>query len=274
MVHRFISADTQIADVTNDTNGFNLYAYCNNNPVDNMDASGEWAQLTNTQKVLIGLTVIAVAVVLVAATGGAATPAIGCFATGALNGSVIGAATGAVSGAAINGGITYLSSGGDLEKTKQAAIDGACDGFMNGAITGFITGGMTSNHCFVAGTLVETFDGPLPIEQIKEGQYVLSEDPETGDGTYKRALETYVNETTELIHLNIDGEEIVTTPAHPFYVKNIGFVLAGDLEEGTALVDNEGNEQMRYPRPSLTMIVATPLCILARRRSGTLLTID
>ena len=70
----------------------------------------------------------------------------------------------------------------------------------------------------------------------------IAQDPETGDATYKRALGTYVNETTELIHLNIDGEEIVTTPAHPFYVKNIGFVLAGDLEEGTTLVDNEGNE--------------------------------
>ncbi len=242
VVHRFISADTQIAGVTNDTNGFNLYAYCNNDPVDNMDASGEWPQLTNTQKVVVGLTVIAVAAVLVVATGGVASPAVACFAMGAFEGSVIGAATGAVSGAAINGGITYFSSGGDLEKTKQAAIDGACDGFMSGAITGFVTGGMTSSHCFVAGTLVETIDGLIPIEQIEEGEFVLSEDPETGDVTYKRVLETYVNETTELIHLNIDGEEIVTTPAHPFYVKNIGFVLAGDLEEGTTLVDNEGNE--------------------------------
>lgn len=113
---------------------------------------------------------------------------------------------------------------------------------MSGAITGFVTGGMTSSHCFVGGTLVETIDGPIPIEQIEEGEFVLSEAPETGDVTYKRVLETYINEITELIHLNIDGEEIVTTPAHPFYVKNIGFVLAGDLEEGTTLVDNEGNE--------------------------------
>ncbi|MDC7295415.1 HINT domain-containing protein [Butyrivibrio sp. DSM 10294] len=129
-----------------------------------------------------------------------------------------------------------------MEKTKQAAIDGACDSFMTGLIEGFITGGMTNNHCFVAGTLVQTIDGAIPIEQIEEGEFVLSEDPETGDVTYKRVLETYVHETTELIHLKIDGEAIATTPAHPFYVKNIGFVLAGDLEEGTTLVDNEGNE--------------------------------
>ena len=77
---------------------------------------------------------------------------------------------------------------------------------MSGAINGFVTEGMTSSHCFVAGTLVETIDGPIPIEQIEEGEFVLSEDLETVDVIYKRVLETYINETTELIHLNIDGE--------------------------------------------------------------------
>ncbi len=55
-------------------------------------------------------------------------------------------------------------------------------------------------------------------------------------------METYVNETYELIHLTIDHEEITTTPGHPFYVKNIGFVKAGDLVEGAILIDEEGNE--------------------------------
>ena len=40
---------------------------------------------------------------------------------GALEGSIVGAATRAASGAAINGGIAFVTSGGDLEKTKQAA---------------------------------------------------------------------------------------------------------------------------------------------------------
>jgi RHS repeat-associated protein len=241
-IHRFISTDSVIAGVSSDVLGYNLFTYCDNDPVNKIDTTGNWPKLTNKQKIAVGLAVIAVAAVLTVATGGAAAgtvvAAVNCFATGALQGAVIGAATGAVSGAAINGGIAFVTSGFDLEKTKQAAIDGACDGFMSGAITGFVTGGMTSSHCFVAGTLVETIDGPIPIEQIEEGEFVLSEDPETGDVTYKRVLETYVNETNELVHLNIDGEEVVTTPAHPFYVKDLGFVLAGDLEEGTTLVDN------------------------------------
>ena len=113
---------------------------------------------------------------------------------------------------------------------------------MSGAIEGFISGGMNSNHCFVAGTLVQTIDGAIPIEQIEEGEFVLSEDPETGDVTYKRVLETYVNDTYELVHLTIDGEEIVSTPGHPYYVKDLGFIKAGDLEVGTTLIDREGNE--------------------------------
>ncbi len=80
------------------------------------------------------------------------------------------------------------------------------------------------------------------IEDIKEGDYVLACDPDTDDVSYKRVLETYVNETYELIHLTIDHEEITTTPGHPFYVKDIGLVKAGDLVEGAILVDEEGNE--------------------------------
>ncbi len=240
-MHRFINADTVIAGVSSDVSGYNLFAYCNNDPVNQMDTSGSWPQLTNKQKVAVGLAVIGVAAVLTVATAGLGGP-VACFALGALEGSITGAVTGAASGAAISGGIAFISSGGDLQQTKQAAINGACDGFMSGSITGFITGGMTSNHCFVAGTVVITVAGKKAIEYIREGDLVLSEDPETGDVTYKKVLETYINETTELIHLSIDGEEIVTTPAHPFYVKDKGFIQAGDLLEGSILVDSEGNE--------------------------------
>ncbi len=244
-VHRFISADTVIAGVSGDTNGYNLFAYCNNDPVNKMDATGQWPQLTNKQKVAIGLAVIAVAAVLTVATAGAGGPLLAaahCFAMGALEGSIMGAASGAVSGAAISGGIAFVTSGGNLEKTKQAAIDGACDGFMTGSITGFVTGGMNSPHCFVAGTLVESINGPIPIEHIEEGMLVLAKDPYTGDITYKEVTATYINETDEILYLNVDGEEIRTTSIHPFYVKGEGFVLAGKLEEGAVLIDNEGKE--------------------------------
>jgi len=57
----------------------------------------------------------------------------------------------------------------------------------------------------------------------------------------KTVLETYVRETTELLHLTINGEVIKTTFEHPFYVKDVGFVEAGKLQVGDKLVDSRGN---------------------------------
>jgi len=54
-------------------------------------------------------------------------------------------------------------------------------------------------------------------------------------------LETYVRDTTELLHLTINGEVIKTTFEHPFYVKDVGFVEAGKLQVGDKLVDSRGN---------------------------------
>lgn len=69
----------------------------------------------------------------------------------------------------------------------------------------------------MAGTPVNAENGKVPIEIIKPGDIVLSEDPETGDVEYKRVLEAYINESAELVHLIIDDEEIITTPSHPHY---------------------------------------------------------
>ena len=39
----------------------------------------------------------------------------------------------------------------------------------------------------------------------------------------------------------INGEEIVTTETHPFYVKDQGFIKAGELIVGDELLDVNGN---------------------------------
>ena len=57
----------------------------------------------------------------------------------------------------------------------------------------------------------------------------------------KTVLETYLREVTTLVHLTVNGEEIVTTVDHPFYVNNRGFVNAGELKVGDELLDSSGN---------------------------------
>ena len=115
------------------------------------------------------------------------------------------------------------------------------------------TGGMNSGFnkaansagvkpsCFVAGTLVMAVAGMVAIEKIKSGDKVISTDPETMETGEKTVLETYIREVTTLVHLTVNGEEIVTTVDHPFYVKNQGFIKAGELIVGDELLDVNGN---------------------------------
>ena len=95
--------------------------------------------------------------------------------------------------------------------------------------------------CFVAGTLVMAVAGMVAIETIKSGDKVISTDPETMETSPKTVLETYIREVTTLVHLTVNGEEIITTIDHPFYVKNQGFIKAGELIVGDELLDVNGN---------------------------------
>ena len=104
------------------------------------------------------------------------------------------------------------------------------------------TGGMTSTmKCFVAGTLVLTASGLIAIEQIKAGDIVYAADEESLDVSLKPVLETYIRETSSLVHLTINGENIISTYDHPYYVKDKGFVSAEALWIGAELIDKNGN---------------------------------
>ena len=103
------------------------------------------------------------------------------------------------------------------------------------------TGGMTSTmKCFVAGTLVLTASGLIAIEQIKAGDIVYAADEESLDVSLKPVLETYIRETSSLIHITVNGEEIISTYDHPYYVNKKGFVSAELLWIGAELVDKDG----------------------------------
>ena len=236
---RFINGD----DVANlgaeeGLTSFNLFAYCANNPVNRFDDNGNWS-LPNWAKVVIGVGVIAAAAAVTVATGGAAAgtlvAAVHCAAQGALVGAVTQGAMGAVTGA-ISGAVMHRMTTGSWSGATNAAIDGAATGFMTGAVTGAITGAISSPYCFVAGTTVLAATGAVAIETIQKGDQVWAWDEETGDVALKEVVETYVNETYELVHVFVNGEEIVTTPAHPFYSPVKGWTDAVHLRAGDILV--------------------------------------
>ncbi|MGN0632908.1 MAG: polymorphic toxin-type HINT domain-containing protein [Oscillospiraceae bacterium] len=97
-----------------------------------------------------------------------------------------------------------------------------------------------TSYCFVAGTLVTTEDGFKPIEEIEVGDKVLSENELTGEVENKTVTKTYINQTTKLTHVGVNGEEFVCTPTHPFYVYQHGWIQAANLRAGDVLVLSNG----------------------------------
>lgn len=61
--------------------------------------------------------------------------------------------------------------------------------------------------CFTGDTLVSTKDGEKRIDEIKEGDYVYTENIETGEKELKKVLKVYVKETDTLVHLKVNGEK-------------------------------------------------------------------
>jgi hypothetical protein len=235
--------------------GNNLFAYCFNNPVNFSDNEGNWPSWAT--KLIIGTAVIAAAAVLTVATAGTGT-ALACFAAGALKGAIVGAATGALSGAA-TGAVSHLITEGTFDGIGEAMLEGAADGYMMGAITGFISGGLTSNQCFVAGTAILTSIGYVSIQNIEAGDWVWASDLETGETELKQVVQTFVNEATELVHLTVNGEEIISTMEHPFYSPVKGWTAACKLRAGDILVMLNGEyvvvEQVQHE------LLETPIAV-------------
>ena len=226
---RFISPDgvDQLQDSCTQINGLNLYMYCYNNPVMMMDPNGTFT-LTWWQKLLIGLAFITLGAVVTALTGGTFAGAFIC----AFNVAVKAAISGAIMGAVLGGAGALISGGNVAEGMVQGFAEGFCDGFMWGGITAGLSNVVKpGSFCFKEGTLVETKDGLKPIEEIKVGEEVLAFNEETGEQAYKRVVQLFRNETKEWYHIFANGEEVVCTAEHPFFVPEKNqFIPAKDLK--------------------------------------------
>ncbi len=95
--------------------------------------------------------------------------------------------------------------------------------------------------CFVAGTFIKTKAGNKPIEDITVGESVYSYDSLTGETGYKKVRRLYIHDAYSLTKLTINGEEIVSTNNHPFYVEGYGFERADAIIAGEKLLNTAGN---------------------------------
>ena len=238
---RFINADVDVA-TGHGLLGNNMFAYCGNNPVNNTDSSGEdwwhWA---------VAAAVVVAAAVAVVATAGGATGAFVAI-TSVSNGvSTCSTAATVAAGVFISSATalatnTYMAASESSSLEEFAAHGEAAmystivSGVYGGSVAYVMSRTQSPSECFVAGTLVKTSDGNRLIEEIVAGDYVWAWDEATGDVALKEVIETYVNETSELIHLFVNGEEIITTPTHPFYSPVKGWTDAVNLRAGDILV--------------------------------------
>ena len=123
-VGRFINADdTDYLSEDDGSAGYNLFAYCMNDPVNRFDVDGN-RSLPNWAKIVIGVVATAAAVVVTVATGGAAAPVLA------------GVAEGIVGTTALSVVIHRIATG-SWEGTGQAVLDGIANGFMFSGLSAF-----------------------------------------------------------------------------------------------------------------------------------------
>lgn len=99
-------------------------------------------------------------------------------------------------------------------------------------------------RCFVAGTLVMTSNGNVPIDDLEIGDLVWAADPETGEEGWRAVEAVHVREGAPIVRVEVGtgetAEVIETTDAHPFWTREWGWVPAGELNPGDSVQDVEG----------------------------------
>ena len=229
----------------------NLYAFAIENPVAIMLACGSiypsldfyfdgklgiWERYWREILLVIGIVATIAAVAFTVATCGAGGGTVGAgvvlvkIALDTVSGAAVAIAIGGyVSGikSMLAGNSFWEGLGNYLGSVNYADV--LLTSFAFAAVTAAISSAIAFSQCFKEGTLIATEDGLKPIEEIEVGDKVLAYDEVTGEQAYKEVVRLFRNKTDEWYHVTANGEELVCTGGHPFFVKDKGFVSAKNL---------------------------------------------
>lgn len=92
--------------------------------------------------------------------------------------------------------------------------------------------------CFAAGTPVWTIAGVQPIEEVRVGDLVLSQDVRTGELAYQPVLQTSIRPAEPLVRItlaNRSREVLEGSGGHPLWVAGDGWRMLRELDPGSLL---------------------------------------
>jgi hypothetical protein len=78
------------------------------------------------------------------------------------------------------------------------------------------------------------------VEQIREGEFVLTIDLDTFALVHRRVASTIIGETESLVRLEASDSVVRCTDTHRFYVVGRGWTQAGAIEPGDQLYTADG----------------------------------
>jgi RHS repeat-associated protein len=233
---RFNKPDTLIP-TTQGIQAWDRYAYSNNNPLKYTDPSGHFVETA------FDVAMILVDVADIAQNGlnwgnGAAL--------------VLDVASVVIPGVPAVGGVilkltktantvdNVIDTVKAVEKVKETAkiIDNVIE--SNSTIKNIV-----GKFCsFSEDTKVTTQEGEKEIADIQEGDYVLAWNEETNEVGYYEVTDTFSHVDPVLVELIINGEWIETTPEHPFYTLEEGWIPADELESGMHIRQADGDYEL------------------------------
>ncbi len=105
----------------------------------------------------------------------------------------------------------------------------------------FANNRLVHNRCFVAGTKITLLDGEYKnIEDVVVGEKVLTYNELTGETELGIVGDLKIHNVEDVIDLVFDDTTLLTTtPEHPFFVKEKGWVEAKNLQEGDVCIKDD-----------------------------------
>ncbi len=100
-------------------------------------------------------------------------------------------------------------------------------------------------ECLAAGTPIWTDLGPVAVEKIQVGDRVLSQNPDSGELTFKPVLRTTVRPAGKLLSLDAGpAGKLDCSGGHVFWVSGQGWLRARKLEPGMHLHTLDGTVEL------------------------------